>query len=364
MRKLIIATSVIITVVIAALLAGSALFTSLAFATASAALAAAPGNTGQCSVSTAVSVPAGGPVQGYDAEQLGNAAAIMNAATALNLPGTAQIIGVMTALGESGLRVLNRGDAVGPDSRGLFQQRDNGAWGSYEDRMDPTISATNFFTRLAAIPGWEQMTPTAAAHAVQRNADPDHYTKFHAAAQSIVLSLGGGTGVGACATGSAALPLDPGYNMTSGYGPRVVPGAPNASRWHPAIDLATGSCQNPVYAMLPGTVTRSDTMSLSVQHPDGFTVSYLHMYKSERLVDVGAEVAAGQQIGAIGNVGAGTGQSSGCHLDIRMNVTGNTNPQVAALPESTVVPGYVNPEDFSRIFGLEICPPDSCRRTF
>ena len=364
MKKLVITVSVTIGTTITALIAGSALFTSLAFGAASAALAAAPGNTGQCNISTAVAPAASGPVEGYDSEQLRNAAAIMNAATALNLPGTAQVIGVMTALGESGLRVLDRGDAVGPDSRGLFQQRDNGAWGSYQDRMDPTLSATNFFTHLAALPGWEQMTPTAAAHAVQRNADPNHYTKYHSAAQSIVLALGGGTGVGSCATGSAALPLDPGYNMTSGYGPRVVAGAPNASRWHPAVDLATGRCQDPVYAMLPGTVTRSDGMSLSVQHPDGFTVSYLHMFKSERLVDVGATIAAGQHIGAIGNVGGSTGQSSGCHLDIRINVTGNTNPQVGALPQSTVVPGYVNPEEFTRLFSLEICPPDSCRRTF
>ena len=58
------------------------------------------------------------------------------------------MISVMVALGESGLRVLDYGDGPGPDSRGLFQQRDNGAWGSYADRMDPTTSATNFIKAL------------------------------------------------------------------------------------------------------------------------------------------------------------------------------------------------------------------------
>ena len=70
----------------------------------------------------------------------------------------------MVALGESGLRVLDYGDGPGPDSRGLFQQRDNGAWGSYEDRMDPTISATNFIKALQAVPGWEQLEPTIAGN--------------------------------------------------------------------------------------------------------------------------------------------------------------------------------------------------------
>lgn len=131
------------------------------------------------------------PVEGYGTEQLTNAAAIMNAATALHLDGKAQIVGVMTAMGESGLRVLDHGDAAGPDSRGLFQQRANGAWGSYEDRMNPTISATNFFKKLQTISGWEQMTPSRAANAVQVNSDPDYYTKYVAAATKVVNALAG-----------------------------------------------------------------------------------------------------------------------------------------------------------------------------
>ena len=76
-------------------------------------------------------------VAGYGKEQLQNARYIMHAAYRLGLTVRDQTIGVMTAMGESSLRVLDHGDAVGPDSRGLFQQRANGAWGSYEDRIDP-----------------------------------------------------------------------------------------------------------------------------------------------------------------------------------------------------------------------------------
>ena len=99
----------------------------------------------------------------------------------------------MAAMGESGLRVLDYGDGPGPDSRGLFQQRDNGAWGSYSDRMDPSISATNFFKALLQVSGWESLTPTEAAHRTQRNDDPNHYTKYWDAALKVVDAVSGAT---------------------------------------------------------------------------------------------------------------------------------------------------------------------------
>ena len=80
-----------------------------------------------------------------------------------------------TAIGESTLRVLDHGDQAGPDSRGLFQQRDNGAWGTYEDRMDPYRSATNFLKALKKIENRDSLSITEAAHRVQGNANPNHY---------------------------------------------------------------------------------------------------------------------------------------------------------------------------------------------
>jgi hypothetical protein len=138
-------------------------------------------------------------IAGYTGDQLANAAAIMNAAGAMNLSAKGQTIGVMVAMGESSLRVLDKGDVAGPDSRGLFQQRANGAWGSYQDRMDPTTSATNFFKALVKVPGWGNMTPTQAAHAVQGNQDPNHYAKFFDAAQDVVTQLATGASA-ACAS--------------------------------------------------------------------------------------------------------------------------------------------------------------------
>ena len=135
-----------------------------------------------------ISVPAG-PIAGYCQDRLVNAAWIMEAAKAQGIGTHTQAIGVMTAMGESSLRNIDYGDAAGPDSRGLFQQRDNGLWGTYEQRMDPYTAATSFFTKLVAIPGWKDLTPTQAAHAVQVNADPDHYTRWWADAETVVSAL-------------------------------------------------------------------------------------------------------------------------------------------------------------------------------
>ena len=130
-------------------------------------------------------------VGGYGPDRLANAAAIIDAAKALGLSVRDQTIGVMTAMGESSLTVADHGDTAGPDSRGLFQQRANGAWGSLADRMDPTVSATSFFTKLAGVQGRDSLAPTLVAHVVQRNADPQHYAKYWDDAVAVVTRLTG-----------------------------------------------------------------------------------------------------------------------------------------------------------------------------
>ena len=63
---------------------------------------------GSCGPASATTVQ--GDVAGYSGEQLQNAAAIMNAATSLGLSPRAQLLGVMTAMGESSLRNIVYGD--------------------------------------------------------------------------------------------------------------------------------------------------------------------------------------------------------------------------------------------------------------
>lgn len=263
-------------------------------------------------------------------EQLENAASIMAAASALALPRRAQEIGVMTALGESSLRILDYGDAAGPDSRGLFQQRDNGAWGSYEDRMDATRSATNFFLALQGVQGWEQLAPTIAAHRVQRNADPYYYEQFWPTATAVVTALSGV--VDECAAGSGApvsaqgwtKPLTASPGISSTFGMRLHP-IDHVWRLHAGTDLR-GSCGTPIYAAAAGTVVSAAGSGVSKQrdlvsidHGGGLSTNYMHMYASGIFAHVGDQVAAGDLIAQIGNAGS----STACHLhfEVRQNGT-------------------------------------------
>jgi hypothetical protein len=133
-----------------------------------------------------ISVPAG-PIAGYCQAELLNAAQVIRASESYTLNIRAQQIGVMTAIGESDLRNLNYGDTAGPDSRGIFQQRSN--WGSLADRMDPYTAAFNFYHRMFGVLNWDTLPPTQVAHAVQRNANPDYYTKYFSRASKLVAGL-------------------------------------------------------------------------------------------------------------------------------------------------------------------------------
>ncbi|NTW40842.1 MAG: M23 family metallopeptidase, partial [Cellulomonadaceae bacterium] len=294
------------------------------------------------------------PIAGYDHEQLVNAAAIIAAGKVLGLGVRDQTIGVMTAMGESSLRVLDSGDAAGPDSRGLFQQRDNGAWGTYADRMDPTISATNFFTAMMKITDRDSLEPTIVAHRTQRNADPYHYEKYWDAAVTVVEGLSGldtglsnGTGDQVCAsqalvpgqvsaTGWAVPGAGP---ITSVYGMRFHP-IDKVWRLHSGTDLNGGGCDGPIWAAQDGVVTFTgfDTAgngTITIDHGGGVQTSYLHEYASGILVHEGQTITAGQQIGRVGS----SGQSTGCHLHFTVLINGSPTDPVPFMHDVGITLG-------------------------
>jgi Peptidase family M23 len=286
-----------------------------------------------------------GPISGYGSDQLVNAAYIMNAAFALGLDRQAQTIGVMTAMGESTLVVVDHGDSAGPDSRGLFQQRASGAWGSYADRMDPFISATNFFAALMRVDAWEALEPTIAAHRVQGNADPYHYESFWTPAVAVVDALasagvvnatpaaavGGtaGSSAATCANSTGDVSVD-GWTkpavgpVTSNFGMRVNP-VTGVYRLHSGTDIGA-ACGAAIYAAADGTVIQAGAASgygnlIAIDHgstANGLRVvsRYGHMYNSGLLTRVGATVAAGQQIARVGS----NGNSTGCHLHFEIRL--------------------------------------------
>ncbi|MDQ0733512.1 M23 family metallopeptidase [Arthrobacter sp. B1I2] len=292
------------------------------------------------------SVPA--RVGSFSGKQLANAAAIMKAAKDLGLPAAAQILGVQAAIGESTLNVIDYGDAAGPDSRGLFQQRANGAWGSYSDRMDPYISATNFFRALSRVPGWDQLEPSTAIHRVQRNAVENHYAQFRAPAAEVVKALGGEatTGLdasGACPSAGGAVlgelsgkwvhPLA-GASMTSGYGPRAAPAGTAGgvlANFHYGIDFATPGRAGTIVAV-------TDMKIVKIRHLDGtfgsgvtgqttdgkLTIGYYHMEARSLKVKEGDVVAAGTPLGTEG----ATGNVTGRHLHMEFFPGALPNPMV------------------------------------
>ncbi|MEU3333305.1 M23 family metallopeptidase [Glutamicibacter creatinolyticus] len=281
-------------------------------------------------------------IGGYGHEQLVNAAHIITAGEDLGLNARDQTIGVMTAMGESSLRVINYGDEAGPDSRGLFQQRDN--WGPLEDRMDPYKSATMFFEAMVRnVPDAEResVPPTLVAHRTQINQDPYHYEKFWDTAVQIVEELSGkttqlGAGGATCkddtTTGHVGKDgwASPGDGpITDRYGPRAaIPGVIGA-QFHTGLDLAAGGCYGPIWAAHDGTVSNLFIDSLGnwflvVDHGGGVITHYVHMYADGLIARTGDKVKAGEQIARTGSSGA----SSGCHLHFEVQIDGEfTDPE-------------------------------------
>ncbi|GAA3310896.1 C40 family peptidase [Arthrobacter ramosus] len=139
----------------------------------------------------------------------------------MGVPRDGQIIAIMMALQESGLRVLAntnvpssllfRHDGVGSDhdSLGTAQQRPAAGWGTVEQLMDPSYDARAFYggpsgpnhgtpPGLLDVPAWQSMDRGRAAQAVQVSAFPELYARWEPEATAIVGALAGGTAPASC----------------------------------------------------------------------------------------------------------------------------------------------------------------------
>ena len=121
-------------------------------------------------------------------EQAENAALITAISVERGLPARAASIALATAYQESKILNIEHGDR---DSVGLFQQRTSQGWGTIEQIMDPVYSTHTFYDALVEVDGYETMTITEAAQAVQRSAFPDAYADHEADARVLASSLTG-----------------------------------------------------------------------------------------------------------------------------------------------------------------------------
>ncbi|MFE4826782.1 C40 family peptidase [Streptomyces sp. NPDC056672] len=141
------------------------------------------------------------------AEQVPNARTIQATGVAMHIPVRGQVVALATALQESGLRNLAYGDR---DSLGLFQQRPSQGWGTAEQIMRPVYAATKFYEALREVSGWESLTVTQAAQAVQRSGFPNAYATWEPLATALqraiepLLATTGGTSPSAGPSGTGS----------------------------------------------------------------------------------------------------------------------------------------------------------------
>jgi hypothetical protein len=149
-----------------------------------------------------------------DAQRVNASAIIAQGRATPGIDDRGIVIALATAYQESSLFVLDHGDTAGPDSRGLFQQRDS--WGSLADRMDPARSAGLFYRALLAVPGWQSLPVTVAAQTVQRSRYPDAYARWEAPAVAILGAAGAAT-----ATACSGAPVATVAGTDPGPGPQT-----------------------------------------------------------------------------------------------------------------------------------------------
>ncbi len=120
-------------------------------------------------------------------------------------------------------------------------------------------------------------------------------------------------------------------NVSSPYGPRTINGIYS---FHKGVDIAATCNQNVIIATKSGTVTKvNDTCPsygsyqndcgggygnyVMIDHGDGTSSVYAHMYSGSVTVNVGDTVQQGEKVGMMGS----SGSSTGCHLhfEIRIN---------------------------------------------
>lgn len=277
------------------------------------------------------------PADSLTGEQTGNVAAIVAAGREMGVPRRGWVIAVAAAYQESTLRVLPYGDTAGPDSRGLFQQRDG--WGPLEQRMDPTGSARLFYRALLGVAGWETMPLYAAAQAVQHSAYPWLYASRETLAEQAVAAVAADVPEDLCVgvvVAGWALPLP---------ADRVV--APVTEHHdYPAADLPVVS-GTPVFSMTGGRVRVMDEFTVNrdgspggcghgIEVTSGGDV-WLYCHLSDQLAATGATVGAGDRVGSSGS----TGGSTGPHLHVQLRRDGTltcVQPVLDALKAGRGVP--------------------------
>lgn len=126
-----------------------------------------------------------------NSSQIANAKLIIAVGKGYHIPKRGWEVAIATAMQESRLRNPSGGDR---DSVGMFQQRPSTGWGSVRQCTTRTMAIRAFYgiashthnPGLTDIRGWQKMSITRAAQAVQRSAYPSAYAKWESLAKALV----------------------------------------------------------------------------------------------------------------------------------------------------------------------------------
>lgn len=125
-------------------------------------------------------------------------------------------------------------------------------------------------------------------------------------------------------SGGFIYPLPQYYPVTSGFGPRYIPGLAASAYYHYGIDLGA-PCGTPAIATANGTVTTANwhplagnwvVMNYGMINGNSIQVMYMHFTRHN--VVAGQSVRRGDVVGFVGT----TGNSTGCHLHYEVHVNG------------------------------------------
>lgn len=115
------------------------------------------------------------------------------------------------------------------------------------------------------------------------------------------------------------------FNTPDYYASQKVP-PPDPLPQHNATDIGNFRCGYPIVAMAPGTAWRvqdnatafgapNNALGIVVDHGSGVKTAYWHL--ASWTAANGAPVAAGQEVGKLGNTGLG--QTCHCHIELLLN---------------------------------------------
>lgn len=158
-----------------------------------------PGSAPSAPAPDQLEVQVDGQAVMLDAEQISIARVAITEGQRLKIPARGWVVAIAAAGAETGIRNLTEDDR---DSVGPWAMRPSQGWGTVEQIRNVQLGAQAFYglaehtdnPGLTDIEGWQQMTITEAAQAVERSAFPNAYAKWEDAARVIVAQLGADPG--------------------------------------------------------------------------------------------------------------------------------------------------------------------------